>query len=99
VKLHQAKKFVKHAGPTARQFAKHVGPHVIRPARVFWNQVIGFLFAVFALSAFSYALRYYRNLSTEPENGGRIIFSLIFGGIMAWFSIDSFLRARKISRS
>jgi hypothetical protein len=99
VTLHQAKKLAKHAGPTARKFAKHVGPHVIRPARVFWNQVIGFLFAVFALSAFSYALRYYHGLGAEPENGGRIAFSLIFGAIMAWFSIDSFLRARKISRS
>lgn len=99
MKLHQAKKLAKHAAPTARQFAKHVVPRVIRPARIFWNQVIGFLFAVFALSAFSYALRYYRSLSTEPDNGGRIAFSLIFGAIMAWFSIDSFLRARKISRS
>jgi hypothetical protein len=99
VKLHQAKKFAKQAGPAARQFTKHVGPHVIRPARIFWNQIIGFLFAVFALSAFSYALLYYSNLSTEPENAGRIVFSLVFGGIMAWFSIDSFLRARKISRS
>ena len=99
MKLHQAKKLAKHAAPTARQFAKHVVPHVIRPARIFWNQVIGFLFAVFALSAFSYALRYYRSLNTEPDNGGPIVFSLIFGAIMAWFSIDSFLRARKISRS
>jgi len=82
-----------------RQFLYYVLPAVARPARVLWNQVIGFLFLVLALMA---APRLYRavqefdgDLRSLFEVGLSGIFMLVMGG----FSISSFWRAHKISRS
>jgi hypothetical protein len=82
----------------ARKFAQHVAPHVIRPARIIWNQVIGAIFLLFAIPALIKTWEYYRAIETEPQSIGRIAFALPFGLIMAFFGISSFLRARRLSR-
>ena len=81
------------------KFVSHVMPGVVRPLRVLWNEVIGFLFFVFALLAGSSALRNIRQLNTAEGSPFRVGLSLFSTLLMAYFAISSFLRARKISRS
>jgi hypothetical protein len=75
----------------AKKFATHVVPEVVRPARVIWNQAIGGVFLVLALSFFGYAV-------TQRQNGAGTIGGIFLGLVMAFFSVTSFLSARKISR-
>jgi RsiW-degrading membrane proteinase PrsW (M82 family) len=99
VKLYQARKIAQHVAPNAHRFAKHVVPQVVKPARVVWNQVIGTLFICFAVPALFKAVQFYRSLNTEPANLARLVWALIFGIPMLLLGINSFMRARKISRS
>jgi hypothetical protein len=89
----------KTVAPTAHKFAKHVVPHVVKPARVVWNQVIGVAFLAFGIPAIFKAVGFYRTLDTEPQSSGRLAVAAIFGLVMVSFGIGSFLRARRISRS
>jgi hypothetical protein len=84
---------------TARNFAKHVVPHVVKPARIVWNQIIGAAFLLFAVPAFFRAYTFYKSLDSDPRSGGQLTITLIFGIIMAVFGFSSLLRARHISRS
>ncbi len=97
--LREAQKLAKTAGPTAQKFAKHVVPHVVKPARVVWNQVIGVIFLAFGIPAIFKAVGFYRTLDSEPQSMVRLIWTAIFAGIMVSFGVGSFLRARRISRS
>jgi hypothetical protein len=83
----------------ARRFVHHVVPHVLKPARVIWNQAIGAIFLVLALPAFVKAWGFYKALADDPDSGGRLVLTVLFGGVMAAFGIASFWRARRISRS
>jgi hypothetical protein len=83
----------------ARKFVHHVVPHVMKPARVMWNQAIGALFLVLALTAFASAWGSYKLLASDPQSGGRMVVALMFGAVMAGFGLSSFWRARRISRS
>lgn len=82
----------------AKKFAGHVLPAVIKPLRVLWNELIGFVFIVFAVVGGSSA---YRNLSNtqDPDSLGRGMVGGLFGTIMLAFGVHSFFRARKIKRS
>ena len=75
----------------AQSFARHVVPEVIRPARVIWNQAIGGIFLLFAVSFVAYAFTQYRN--PAAMFGG-----IFLGLVMAFFCVASFLKARQISR-
>ena len=97
--LREAQKLAKTAGPTAQKFAKHVVPHVVTPARVVWNPVIGVIFLAFGVPALFKAVGFYRTLDTEPQSMVRLVWTAIFAGIMIAFGVGSFLRARRISRS
>jgi hypothetical protein len=81
------------------RFLEHVVPGVVRPLRVLWNEIIGFVFLCLAAWAVPSAIRNVRSLQTEQGSMGRVALSLGFLGLMAYFGISSFLRARKISRS
>ena len=83
---------------TGKQLLKHVVPAVIKPMRVLWNEVIGFVFL--ALGAMM-GLSTYRNFRDVEEKGSPIplIGGLLFALLMIYFGVTSFLRARKISRS
>lgn len=81
------------------KFVTHVAPGVIRPLRVLWNEVIGFLFLVLAAWASSSVFRSVRALHTPEGSMFRLCVSVFFTGLMAFFGIASFLKARKISRS
>ncbi|MBV9761499.1 MAG: hypothetical protein JO340_13130 [Acidobacteriaceae bacterium] len=75
----------------ARKFAQHVVPEVMRPARVIWNQAIGGIFFLFAVSFAWYSFAQHRN--TAAFAGG-----LFLTAVMTFFCITSFLKARRIAR-
>lgn len=82
-----------------RQFLEYVLPAVARPARVLWNQVIGFLFLVLALVAAPRLYRAVREFDGDLRSIFEVGLSAIFILVMAGFGLSSFWRAHKISRS
>jgi ABC-type arginine transport system permease subunit len=81
------------------QFVQHIVPGVVRPLRVLWNEIIGFLFIVLAIWATPSAIRNLRAYNGDGETLFRAALPLVFALIMIYFGVSSFLRARKISRS
>ncbi|PYT11238.1 MAG: hypothetical protein DMG59_26995 [Acidobacteria bacterium] len=71
----------------------------MRPLLVLWNEIIGFVFLVLAIWAIPSAIRTLRQFEGDPGSFFRVILSFSFAGLMVYFGITSFLRARKISRS
>jgi hypothetical protein len=84
---------------TLGRFMEHVVPGVVRPLRVLWHEVIGFIFIVLAIIFGSSAIRNYRMLQAEEVSMLRLAASFFLPILMAYFGITSFLRARKASRS
>ena len=80
-------------------FLSHVLPGVVRPMHILWNEVIGFLFLVLAVVFSAGAIRAYRALAPEEVTLGKIVLLVLLPGLMLYFGITSFLKARKISRS
>jgi hypothetical protein len=78
----------------AKKFLGHVIPGVIRPIHILWNQVIGFFFIVLALLPINYIIHAWKDGSVF-----RLVVYVSFTLLMAGFGIDSFMRARKISKS
>lgn len=82
-----------------KQFLSHVVPAIIKPLRVLWNEMIGFIFVVFGvLVGFST----WRNYSGGGQAEGSPFVLLAGGGfalMLLYFGLSSFWRARKISRS
>jgi hypothetical protein len=81
-----------------RQFLDHVLPAVIRPLRVLWNQVIGFVFLVLALWGVPSAIRSVREFDGDAESFFRVLLTGLFIVMMGGFAISSFRRAHKASR-
>jgi hypothetical protein len=82
-----------------QRFVEHVVPGVVRPLRVLWNQMIGFVFLVMGSAAIPSMVRNVRSYSGDAESLFRILLTGVFAALMAYFAVTSFLRARKISRS
>lgn len=83
----------------AKQFFRHVIPSIIRPLHILWNEMIGFLFLVFAAVPIPRTWRTWRQYEQTGEGLFNVALSVVFILIMAGFGIGSFRRARKISRS
>ncbi len=83
----------------AQKFVTHVLPGVIKPIRVLWNEVIGFLFLSFAvLGGFST----WRSFRPGGQAAGNPMVLLVGGGfclMLLWYGLSSFRRAKKIGRS
>jgi hypothetical protein len=90
---------MKPMGELISKFLSHVVPGVVRPLHALWNEVIGFLFIVIAVVAGFYVIRAVRNFEGDIESLFRIVLPALFGLVMGYFGVSSFLRARKISRS
>jgi hypothetical protein len=75
----------------ARKFAQHVVPEVVRPARVIWNQAIGAVFMLFAISFAWYAIAQHNNVAA-------VIGGAFLTAVMTFFGVTSFLKARRIAR-
>ncbi|MBV9508431.1 MAG: hypothetical protein JO323_25865 [Acidobacteriia bacterium] len=76
-----------------RLLVKHVLPAIWRPIHSLWNEVIGFLFICLAVIGGFQAVRHYR----ASDSWGTMI-AIPFTLLMLWFGVDSFRRARRISR-
>jgi hypothetical protein len=83
---------------TARKFAGHVLPHVIRPLRVLWNEIVGFLFFVMAVMFAVGSRRLVGEHDGSLESTLKIGVMGLFILMMLGFGVSSFRRARKISR-
>ena len=81
-----------------RQFVKHVLPAIIRPLRVLWNQVIGFLFLVLAAWAVPRGVRCVREFDGDLGSISRLLLTSLFIVIMGGFGIYSFWRAHKAAK-
>jgi hypothetical protein len=81
------------------QFVSHVVPGILRPLRILWNEIIGFVFIVLAIVAAPSAVRAFRDFDRGEGTLTRFILPLVWALVMAYFGITSFLRARKIGRS
>jgi len=81
------------------RFIEHVMPGVVRPLRVLWHEIIGFIFIVLAVIFGSSAVRTYRLIHSQEISVLRLAVSFFLPLLMAYFGITSFLRARKASRS
>ncbi|MBZ5633078.1 MAG: hypothetical protein LAO55_08110 [Acidobacteriia bacterium] len=81
------------------RFVEHVMPGVVRPLRVLWHEIIGFIFIVLAVIFGASAIRNYHLLQSEEISMLRLAASFFLPVLMAYFGITSFLRARKASRS
>ncbi|MBL8230923.1 MAG: hypothetical protein JNL98_20685 [Bryobacterales bacterium] len=83
----------------AKQFVRHVVPGVIKPIRVLWNEMIGFVFLVLGVVPLPSAYKAYRDFEGGKEGVFRVILTACFCGVMLYFGVSSFLRARKLSRT
>ncbi|MBC7924838.1 MAG: hypothetical protein H7039_04205 [Bryobacteraceae bacterium] len=80
-------------------FITHVVPAVVKPIRVLWNEVIGFIFLSFAvLVAFS-TWRNYKEGGQAAGNPLVLLAGGAFALMLLWYGVSSFRRARKISRT
>jgi hypothetical protein len=82
-----------------REFVRHVVPQIIKPIRTLWNEMVGFVFLCLALIPAPRAIRQWHDYSTTGKGLSRLLVYFVFIGLMAIFAVQSFLRARKISRS
>jgi hypothetical protein len=81
-----------------RKFLQHVLPGILRPVRVLWNEIVGFVFLALAVSTVPSIYRGIREFDGEGQDVFRLIMAGFFALVMAGFAVSSFLRARKISR-
>ncbi len=82
-----------------RQFIQCVLPAVMRPLRVLWNQIIGFVFLVLAIWALPRCISSVREFDGQMESLFRLLLSCLFVFIMGAFGAYSFLRAHKAGKS
>ena len=82
-----------------RRFIQHIVPGIIKPMRVLWNEIIGFIFLVFAAWTVPSTVRSIRQFDGDPGSLFRLALTVSFILLMGGFGIYSFLRARRISRS
>ena len=59
-------------------FARHTLPVAIRPARILWHQVIGFLFLVLAVAPARFEYKALQNFKGDGESWTRVVLSGIF---------------------
>ncbi|MFN3324644.1 MAG: hypothetical protein ACK5AZ_14200 [Bryobacteraceae bacterium] len=67
--------------------------------RVLWNEIIAFVFVVLALWTLPSTYRGIREFDGSGHSFFRVILSGFFGGMMLFFAVTSFMRAKRISRS
>ena len=78
-----------------RRFIEHVVPGVVKPLRVLWNEIIGFIFISLGIVGAGNVVRFYGDV----EQGGRMFISGAFAIVMLYFGVTSFWRARKIGKT
>ena len=82
-----------------KQFAATVIPGVLKPLRIMWNEMIGFVFIVFAVMIMGSTVRKWNDFDGSPSSIGLFAASVFFFIVMAGYGLYSFFRARKIKRT
>jgi type VI protein secretion system component VasK len=82
-----------------KKFFQAFLPGIIKPLHALWNEMIGFLFAVFAIVIFASLVKGIMQYQGDTESLGRLLMMGFAFVVMAFFGIQSFWKARKISRS
>jgi hypothetical protein len=80
-------------------FVRHVVPATVKPARTLWNEVIGFIFLVFAAAFGFSAVRSAMDFDGAAGSLIKLVFASIVTIIMTFYGFVSFRKARRISRS
>jgi hypothetical protein len=70
-----------------------VGSSLVRAAHLLWLQITGLLFAAFAVTGMLAVVREYGKYSEGKTGPGRVIATLAFSLVFAWFGASSFWRA------
>ena len=73
-------------------------PGVIKPLRILWNEMIAFVFAIFAIILGFQVFRDFTRLDGSSGKLGKIVLLAIFAFVMAVYAVQSFVRSKKISR-
>ena len=83
-----------------KQLIAHIIPAILRPLRVLWNEVIGFVFLALAVWAVPSSIRAYHEYAANGDGDSlfRVVLAAMFAVLMIWFGVTSFLRARRIGR-
>jgi len=79
-------------------FAKHTLPVAIRPARILWHQMIGFLFLLLAVWPVGFEYKTLKDFKGDGRAWTGVVLAGVFIVVMLAYGITSFLKARKISR-
>ncbi len=66
-----------------------------RSLRSLWLEITGFFFLVFAALGAAACWREYREYTAADSGPERLVLTLLFTLMFAWFAITSFRRARK----
>ena len=82
-----------------RSFAGHVVPGIIKPLRVLWNEIIGFMFLVLGVIFGFSAWRKYREFNGDFASLLLLMMAVVFVLLMIGYGVSSFLRARRIGKS
>ncbi len=82
-----------------KQFMSTVVPAVIKPMRVLWNEMIGFVFIVFAVMIIGSTIRRWNEFDGSMSTILLFAASVFFFFVMAGYGLYSFFRARKINRT
>ncbi len=84
---------------TAGRFLTHVIPAVLRPLRILWNEMIGFIFFVFGVWAIPSTIRAWKDFDAGLAPFSKVLLPAIFALVMCGYGIHAFWRARKISKT
>jgi hypothetical protein len=84
---------------TPGRFLTHVIPAVLKPLRVLWNEMIGFLFLVMAVIAAPSIWRNFQEFGRGEGSFFKFALPLALALLLVYFGLSSFFRARKISKS
>ena len=82
-----------------KKFLSHVMPGIIKPLRILWNEMIAFVFILFAVMSGPKFYTAWKDFNGDPDRLFRLLLSGVFFITMTAFALFSFLRAKKISRS
>ena len=82
-----------------KKLIQHILPSVFKPIHILWNQLIAFAFLLLAVAVVPSAYRTIREFDGEPKSIFRVALSCTFGILMIYFSLASFFKARRISKS
>lgn len=72
-------------------------PEAVKPARILWHEMIGFLFLVLAIMPARFEYKAIANFKGDGKSWAEVLLSGVFIVIMTGYGISSLLKARKLA--